>query len=41
LPSIDDWKGYPERVKVESDFVHTSGDNKEWIEKNCNKIGNA
>ena len=53
LPSINDWSNDPERigsgVKVKSDFMYCSNNNKEWmeiselkdwIEKNRNKIGN-
>ena len=53
LPSINEWANDPERigngVKVDSDFIYSSDNNKEWmgiselkdwIEKNQNKIGN-
>jgi len=53
LPSINNWFADPERigsgVKVDSDFIYSSDNNKEWmeirvlqnwIEKNRNKIGN-
>jgi len=53
LPSINDWANDPERIgngiKVDSDFIYSSDNNKEWmeiselqqwIEKNKDKIGN-
>jgi UDP-N-acetylglucosamine 4,6-dehydratase/5-epimerase len=53
LPSINEWANDPERigngVKVDSDFIYSSDNNKEWmeiselqewIEENRNKIGN-
>ena len=52
LPSIYDWYNDPERIgegiKVDSEFIYCSDNNKEWmgipelkgwIEKNHNKIG--
>ena len=53
LPSINEWANDPERIgngiKVDSDFIYSSDNNKEWmeiselqgwIEENRNKIGN-
>jgi UDP-N-acetylglucosamine 4,6-dehydratase/5-epimerase len=53
LPSINEWSKDPERInggiKVDSDFMYSSDNNKEWMEiselkewiqKNKNKIGN-
>jgi FlaA1/EpsC-like NDP-sugar epimerase len=53
LPSINEWANDPERigngVKVDSDFIYSSDNNREWmkiselqqwIEKNKSKIGN-
>ena len=53
LPSINEWSHDPERigvgVKVDSNFMYCSDNNKEWmkiselqewIEKNRNKVGN-